>query len=68
MTRNPMYVGLLLMHLGVGFAFSLDWTLVITPILWVVIHWGVVLSEEAYLSKKFGPDYDALLKQTRRWI
>ncbi len=67
-TRNPMYVGLLSVHFGVGLALSLDWTLVVTVVLWAFLHWGVVLREESYLTDKFGADYEELLSQTRRWI
>ena len=67
-TRNPMYVGLLLVHFGVGLAASLDWTLVITPLLWAFLNWGVVVREEAYMTEKFGDDYRELLGHTRRWI
>lgn len=67
-TRNPMYVGLLSVHLGLGLALSFDWVLIITPILWAVLHWGVVLREETYLTEKFGVDYSTLLSSTRRWF
>ena len=66
--RNPMYLGLLMVHFGIGLAGSLDWTLVVTPALWVFLHFGAVLWEEAYLTEKFGDEYLALLSRTRRWI
>ncbi len=67
-TRNPMYLGLVLVHFGVGVAGSLDWTLIVTPALWMLLHFGVVLREEAYLTEKFGDDYEELLANTRRWF
>ena len=67
-TRNPMYIGLLSVHLGLGIILSLDWALVVTIALWVFLHFGVVLREETYLSNKFGPEYHALLRSTRRWF
>ncbi|MEL7470034.1 MAG: isoprenylcysteine carboxylmethyltransferase family protein [Pseudomonadota bacterium] len=67
-TRNPMYLGLLLLHLGVSFIFSLDWGLFVLPVLWVTLHRGVVLREEAYLTAKFGTPYVEFLSRTRRWI
>ena len=67
-TRNPMYVGLLLVHLGLGLIGSLDWVLITTPALWLFLHFGVVLREESYLTNKFGEDYTQLLSKTRRWI
>lgn len=67
-TRNPMYLGMLLIVLGLSLVFSLDWGIAILPLLWAALHWGVVLREEAYLTEKFGDDYKALLKATRRWL
>lgn len=67
-TRNPMYLGLLLIHFGLSLAFSLDWTLVTTPILWAVLHWGVVLREEQYLLEKYGQEYRDFMDTTRRWL
>lgn len=67
-TRNPMYLGMVLFQIGLGLTFSLDWTAVTAPILWAVLHWGVVLPEETYLGAKFGKDYEALLAETRRWL
>ena len=65
-SRNPMYVSLLLFLAGFGFAFSLEWVLLMVPVLWAVLHFGVILREEAYLEAKFGDDYRALLNRTRR--
>ena len=67
-TRNPMYLGMLGTLFSLAPAFSVDWALVTTPILWAVLHYGVVLPEEAYLREKFGADYEALLASTRRWL
>ncbi len=67
-TRNPMYLGLVLMMFGFSLVFSLDWGLPLTPVLWQVLHHGVVLREEAYLSAKFGAPYQEYLGRTRRWF
>ena len=67
-SRNPMYLTLLLAQAGIGLAFSIEWVLVITPALWAVLHFGVVLREEVYLEAKFGDDFGALKSRTRRWI
>jgi protein-S-isoprenylcysteine O-methyltransferase Ste14 len=67
-TRNPMYLGMVLLNLGLTLMFSLDWGVPIAVLLWAALHWGVVLREEAYLTEKFGEDYKVLLKSTRRWL
>lgn len=55
--RNPMYIGLTLLLIGLGIAFASDWTLVMTVVFVLIIHFGVVLREERYLDAKFGEDY-----------
>lgn len=65
-TRNPMYLGMVVLQLGLGFCFSLDWTVITAPILFVVLHFGVVLREEEYLTKKFGDEYTEFLTRSRR--
>ncbi|MEM7189577.1 MAG: isoprenylcysteine carboxylmethyltransferase family protein, partial [Pseudomonadota bacterium] len=67
-TRNPMYAGLILMLLGLSLIFSVDCGLFMVPVLALVLHFGVVLREEAYLTAKFGAPYSAYLAETRRWI
>lgn len=67
-TRNPMYAGLILMLAGLSLIFSIDYALFMVPALWLVLHHGVVLREEAYLTEKFGEPYANYLSQTRRWI
>lgn len=67
-TRNPMYLGFLLVFPGIGLMASLDWSLPLLPAVWLALHHGVVLREEAYLSRKFGEPYDRLRARTRRWL
>ncbi len=66
--RNPIHLGMVILQLGLGLVFSLDWAVLGAVILWACLHWGVVLREEAYLSHKFGAPYDEYLTQTRRWL
>ncbi len=67
-TRNPMYLGIVLMLLGVSLVFSLEWGVILTPVLWLTLDRMIVPREEAYLTAKFGDEYRALLTQTRRWL
>ncbi|WP_035259394.1 methyltransferase family protein [Actibacterium mucosum] len=67
-TRNPMYLGMVTLQFGLALTFSLDWAIPAGLILWSVLHWGVVLREEAYLSAKFGQPYNDYLTRTRRWL
>ena len=56
-TRNPIYQGFGLFVLGVAFALASDWTFLLLPFGALVMHVGVVLREERYLTAKFGDDY-----------
>ena len=56
-TRNPMYVGLTLLLVGLAIALASDWTLVLLVPAALVLHFGVVKREESYLEAKFGEAY-----------
>lgn len=67
-TRNPMYLGMILLLLGVSLMLSLEWGLILTPVLWFAYDRLVVAREEAYLTTKFGAPYSEFLTHTRRWL
>jgi protein-S-isoprenylcysteine O-methyltransferase Ste14 len=67
-TRNPMYLGFLLLFAGIGLLASLDWSLPLLPVLWLCLDRLVVRREEAYLSAKFGAPYHEFRARTRRWL
>jgi protein-S-isoprenylcysteine O-methyltransferase Ste14 len=68
LTRNPMYLALCLLQMGLGF-FLNDWiTLLFVIPLAVIFHFGVILREERYLTAKFGEAYLQYKHQVRRWI
>lgn len=66
--RNPLYVGNILMLLGVGIlANSLIYVIIVMP-LFMFIYQAIVLAEENFLSNKFGEDFTAYCKRVNRWI
>lgn len=66
--RNPLYVGNILMLLGVGIlSNSLLYVAVIMP-LFVLIYHAIVLAEENFLLNKFGESYRAYCRRVNRWI
>ncbi|HET9636793.1 MAG TPA: isoprenylcysteine carboxylmethyltransferase family protein [Gemmatimonadaceae bacterium] len=67
-TRNPLYIAAIGVYLGTTlWVNSLVMLLLIIPVA-LVLHWGIVLREERYLSAKFGGEYDAYRARTRRWL
>ena len=65
--RNPMYVGMLLFVGGLAFLTASDWMLVMTIVLAVVLHIGVVKREERYLERKFGAAYRRYCESVPRY-
>jgi protein-S-isoprenylcysteine O-methyltransferase Ste14 len=67
-SRNPLYLGLILIYLGLGVAAGSLWAIgLLVPLLWV-INVGVVKREERYLERKFGDTYRGYKARVRRWI
>jgi protein-S-isoprenylcysteine O-methyltransferase Ste14 len=67
-TRNPMYLALCLVQIALGF-FLNDWiTLLFVVPLALILHYGVILREERYLTAKFGEPYLQYKREVRRWI
>ncbi len=66
--RNPLYVGNILMLLGVGIlSNSLFYVGIMMPV-FLFIYQAIVLAEENFLRGKFGPGFDEYCKQVNRWI
>lgn len=65
--RNPLYVGNILMLLGVGIlANSLLYVAIMIPV-FLFIYQAIVLAEENFLRGKFGAGFDAYCKNVNRW-
>ena len=67
-TRNPMYLSLLVLYIGGTLAFSLTWGLLLLLPVFLALHFGVILPEEKYLALRFGNDYADYKRQVRRWL
>jgi protein-S-isoprenylcysteine O-methyltransferase Ste14 len=67
-SRNPLYVGLLVLSAGLALLAASAWALVALPVAWALLRWGAVLPEERYLSDKFGSEYAGYLARVRRWV
>jgi len=67
-TRNPMYLGMMLIYLGVGVYMNSLWILILSVPLFIVINKGVVDREESYLENKFGKTYLDYKSSVRRWL
>ena len=67
-TRNPMYLGLAFVYLGVAVAGQSVWALILLPVVLTIIQRRAIEPEEAFLERRFGADYVGYKEKVRRWI
>lgn len=67
-SRNPIYLGDSIIYLGVMLIWGFLWPLLLYPVVWAAIHYGVIRNEEAHLNARFGEAYADYCKRVRRWI
>jgi protein-S-isoprenylcysteine O-methyltransferase Ste14 len=68
LSRNPLYLGLLVLYLGLALLIPTFWGLVLFPVAVLLILWGAVLPEERFLRQRFGSRYDDYAGRVRRWL
>ena len=68
MTRNPMYLGMIMILVGIA-AFFGTWPFYAAAIVYfVIINWAFCPYEEQKLTSAFGQEYRNYMGRTRRWI
>jgi protein-S-isoprenylcysteine O-methyltransferase Ste14 len=67
-TRNPMYVGMVVIYVGIALWIRTPWALVLLPLVVLAVDRLVIAKEERYLAGKFGEPYLAYKNKVRRWI
>jgi len=67
-TRNPMYLALALVYLGLALLVNAAWPLVLLPVALMLVERWVIAREEAYLERQFGDAYRAYKARVRRWL
>ena len=67
-TRNPIYLGFLLIVIGLPLNSGLIWGLLLAPLYILGMNRLVIEHEEAYLEKKFGEPYTSYRSRVRRWL
>jgi protein-S-isoprenylcysteine O-methyltransferase Ste14 len=68
LSRNPMYVSLLLLYTGLSFIIGNWWNLILLPVLFFVVQEYVIKREEKYLDRRFGEQYSEYKTKVRRWL
>ncbi|MGB2931181.1 MAG: isoprenylcysteine carboxylmethyltransferase family protein [Methyloceanibacter sp.] len=67
-TRNPIYIGLVILYFGLAIVLTSAWMLVLLLPVLIVLQRGVVEREEAYLKTKFGDAYRQYQARMPRWL
>jgi protein-S-isoprenylcysteine O-methyltransferase Ste14 len=67
-SRNPLYVGLITLFIGIGLLLRSPAFLVFVIPLVLVLRYRVIAREEIYLEGKFGDTYRVYRAHVRRWI
>ncbi|MDM5263581.1 isoprenylcysteine carboxylmethyltransferase family protein [Sulfurovum sp. XTW-4] len=68
MSRNPVYLALVLSQFGLGFVLDMVWLLPSALILWITLHYLIVPDEEKILESLFKERYTHYKQHTRRWF
>ncbi len=67
-TRNPMYLGLVVVTIGVAFWVG-AWPMFLVPIaVFATVNLVHIPFEEAKMRRQFGEAFDAYTRKVRRWI
>lgn len=67
-SRNPMYLGMLLVLMGTGIWLGNILALLLAPgFVWIMTRW-YILREEQLMDARFGDQYRLYRSQVRRWI
>ena len=67
-SRNPMYLGLALILLGVALMLGSLTPLLVVPVFMYLIQRSFIRPEEAVLEQTFGDDFRAYCRRVRRWL
>lgn len=67
-TRNPMYLGMALLYLGIALGLASIGMLILFLPLVAIIQTQVIAREERYLTARFGEAYSAYRARVRRWL
>jgi len=66
-TRNPTYIGIILMHIGLGIACS-SWLYLLLTVVLIILLNANLSAEERYCLYRYGGDYQKYNNKTPRWI
>jgi len=66
-SRHPIYLSGFLLYVGIGIACA-SWVILLCAVLWIVLWYIVVPSEERFVLEKYGNSYREYMNRTPRWL
>lgn len=67
-TRNPFYLGILILLAGLALIASLDWSIILLPLFWLALDRLVVPHEEQKLRDAFPAEWEGYSTTTPKWL
>lgn len=67
-SRNPIYSAMGIAFFGIALAADSVWLFALLIPVLLVLRYGVIAREEAYLARKFGKEYRRYTASVRRWL
>lgn len=67
-TRNPMYLGMLILLAGIAVLLNERWPWLVLPAFAAVIQFRFIHFEEQLMEQTFGDEYLAYKSRVRRWL
>lgn len=64
--RNPLYIGNFFMFTGIVIVFSNVFAVLVFALFLILQYYFIILSEENFLTKKYGESYETYCSQVRR--
>ncbi len=67
-SRNPIYLGVLVVYVGVAIAVNTLWPMALLPVVVILLWFGAIRPEERYLEDRLGEEWTEYTSRVRRWL
>lgn len=67
-SRNPMYVGMLVVMVGEALLLQTPWMLAFTVLIFIIFYFYVKFEEEPRMTQRFGASYQDYMIKVPRWL
>ena len=66
-SRNPIYLGCVLIYIGIGIACA-SWLFLLLTTIWIVLYNILITPEEQWCLETYGDQYRDYMNRTPKWI